>query len=192
MVSATTKRFDHYFRQFEQEGSLLQRHVEKGIKELRLAKATAYRMACAYIEMEKHWHNELLDMITGMGSTVDEWTAQWFQPITALGEDWSNLVAAIQRGMTREQYECTMPRVFIARHQRADKAERDVAGGTPREPSESLTLEDAMKQWRSRAKALELQLREEHRKRVELEREVVGLKKIVTRLRKTLEVPIPA
>lgn len=185
-------RFDHYFRLFEQEGSLLQRHVEKGVKELRLAKATAYRMAAAYIEMEKNWHNELLDMITGMGSTVDEWTAQWFQPITALGEDWSNLVGAIQRGMTRKQYECTMPRVFIARHQRADKAEQDVAGGVPREPSESLTLDDAMKQWRSRAKALELQLREEHRKRVELEREVLVLKKIVNRLRKTLKVPMPA
>ena len=187
----TTKRFDHHFRRFEQEGSLLQRHVEKGVKELRLAKATGYRMAKAFIEMEANWHNELLVMARSEGKDIEEWVADWFRPLTALGEEHSALLRAIQQGMTLQQYECTLPRVFIAKHRREETAKKDVSGGVPREPSESLTIEDAMKQWRARAKSLELQLREEHRKRVELEREVLGLKKIVIRLRKTLNVPMP-
>lgn len=189
MKNDNGKRFDHYFRQFEQEGELMHRHVEKGVKELRLAKATGFRMALAFIEMQTKWHNELLDMIQGIGKTVDEWVAEWFAPLTAVGEDWSTLVGAIRHGMTMRDYERTMPRAFMAKQK---AAKQDVSGGVPQEPSESLSAEEAMKQWRARAKALELELREEHRKRIEAEREAVGLKKVVGRLRKTLKVPVVA
>ncbi len=177
------KRFDHHFAEFERDGVLLQRHISNGLKEFRLGKSCAYRMAKSYIEMATKHRNEWLDLVKSAGESPDEWLNKWFRPMEAMGDDYRELVTAIKRGMTRKEYLAKSASMFLSEKDR-DKRTRPTA--VPTEPKSDLSFEEQMKQWRSIANAFEVQLRDARSRLNKAEHRLAVLEKSTHKMRKEL------
>lgn len=77
------------------------RRAVMGVKELR---KQIYRFSVAVLEMDEHYHNELVDMVNGGGKSVSEWMDDHFEIIEAMGEDRRVIFEAIKKGCTENQY----------------------------------------------------------------------------------------
>jgi hypothetical protein len=196
-------RMDHLFHDFEQERELLVRHSHSAIKSVRLAKSAAFRMASRYIAMQKTDRQWLLNMIKssypGESDPIDKWIEQSFAPLMLLlpGENPFELIKAVKDGMPLNKYLSQTPALFLAGkrsrdlEKKASQVQSEVP--VPAEPADDLSTEESIKQWKLRAKALELratalqeQVRELTSLRASDQRRIALLESSVSKLNKLL------
>lgn len=164
------KRFDHWFKEFEADGAKLGRHVALSIKEMRLAKASAYRMAKGYVALIRDFHNEFVEFLTASSVTIDEWLEKWFVPLDRIGEDYRELLVAVENGMTLKAYHSTTPAVFVGQLRQSAAKEHAVGNGDEtcvtgaveeRRPQmeERMSAAERASWWKSRCLELEEKVR---------------------------------
>jgi len=145
------KRFDDYYKEFVDDSKLLSAHTQQSLKEFRLAKTCAYRMATNYLAMLQQHHTELRAQAKTTGQTLDEWLMQSFQPLTIVGENYRELVAAVQDGMRLRQYLAETPGIFLRRKQSCKKKMDAIAKPLPVEPKPTLSAKDTIVMLRTRS-----------------------------------------
>ena len=104
MSTNPPKNFNHLWREatvaydgLTTHGRLICTHVAE-------FRRNAYRLAQNYLQMEKHHHNELVDMIKSEGKTATQWMDERFALIEEMNETRERLFAAIEAGVTETEY----------------------------------------------------------------------------------------
>lgn len=155
------KRFDHWFNDWNRHTTDLHRALRLGVRHLRDAHEAAYHVAATYLQMLKHWHNELLAECARQQLTIDQWLDQGLAPFEALfHEDRKTLFAAIESGMTAKQFAKTGATVYLvelrpkkqSRRKGAAAASASPADALP-EPTDDMPVEQQRARWKELAVA---------------------------------------
>ena len=174
----------HYFQQILDCGQSLARHASEALKNARLAKNDAWLMAKALIDGRNECPNELHELMKAHGG-VDEFLRMQFLPLTRLGENYLDLLVAVQKGLTRQAYINTTAAVFLCENKpRRDRPTESDA--IPPDPSEELPLEDRYQSLLLQCRNLKARLREEERLGREQAATIARLSLQVKRLSKIL------
>ncbi len=104
MTTDLLKNFNHLWREAAVAYEGVKKHARLICMHVAEFRRDAYRFACSYILMEKHHHNELLDMIMSEGKTHTQWMEEHFALIEEMGETRERLFAAIESGVTETEY----------------------------------------------------------------------------------------
>ncbi len=206
MPRTDAKRFDHHFKAFQEDGGKLQRHVQAGLREFRHAKQCAYRMTKAYLAIIAKYQNQLLDFARSEGKTIDEWLDRWFLPMGSLGDDYRDLIAAVDKGMTLNAFLAKTPAIFLAEQRRKSIGESgdvpmelplpavSTAGAEDGEPEgdEGPSPEESAELWKVRCLAAEAQLKDVRGRLRESDRRCAKLEKAVKGLHRTINAAVAA
>lgn len=122
-------------------------------------------------------------MVKSEGVTLDDWLDERFALIEELGETRKNLLDAIGRGMTEQQYVKEGP-MWLVRKVKVKLADRTTRAMSAKEPAPSLSLNERylalLEEWRE-CKSV---MAEQHRTIQSLMREVDRLNRAFERIRK--------
>lgn len=185
----TEKSFSQHYRNFERDRECLQKHAAASIKSMRLAKATAYRMATAFLAMQSQDHNQLLNLIrsderyANLKDPVTVWVDDSFAPLGLVGCEHYELIRAIGQGMKMAEYMSTTPKMFISKKKLASVAARTNVP-LPTAPTANDSPEKQAEFWRLRAEALEARMKELERESREKDRRLALLEREFARVQR--------
>lgn len=177
MMTEATKseeRFEPLRLEFERSMAKVQSGAHHYLQGRRYAKRYAYRAMRAWVAMRGLHQPDLIGWIKRQGFTgktcVDDFMEQWYIPLRIIGEDWRELMHAVEEGMTEKKYLTATDAYSFLHKKRAEKAARLMDSPLPSCPPDSASKTEADKQWRSVAEAAMSQLAELKRRFRELER----------------------
>jgi hypothetical protein len=158
------KSFNERRVNLEHNATMLRKVSENTIRNMQLAKASAYRMAIDFIAIRQHHLADLRAEVEALWPKqkdgIDRWIAREFQPYVAIGGDPYELFRAIQSGVTLKQFLGNPFAMPLNRGLRAAVGGmKSIATEPPPPPPESWTLEQQLEMWKARAFALEQQVR---------------------------------
>ena len=149
----------------EQNAQMLLRASGGAMRNLRLVRASAYRMAVDLVEIRDKHLRELQAEILARWPTekdgVDKWIAEEFRPFIALGGDPYELFRCVSDGMSLKDYLRSPLAMPLNKKLRATcSTDRLVEmHEPPPAPTPDLTLAEQLASWKTRALDLEAQVK---------------------------------
>lgn len=190
-TQSQTKRLKDRYAKYEDRREHLLLHVTAGIKSIRLAKNSAYDMACEYVAMQRDSHNELLDMLKGRYPNESDPIAKWieasFAPLTHIGEDIYALIKAVGDGMTRNAYLAQSPGLFLAGKRSDERKQRIASTPVPDEPDDHLSDGERCRRYKVRQDAMDKRLSIMRTDLAVLQRENALLKKELKKVQRIVD-----
>jgi hypothetical protein len=156
--------------------------VQNAVKRFR---RTAYRFTKAYLLIEKHYHNELLDQVKSAGKELAEWLDEVFSPIEALGETRQKLLAAVESGMSEGEY-VGSAEVWLIRNQQKIRTKPEAAEAMPPDPPATMTTEEKVEYMADMIRSLKAQIQGLRQSNRQLSREKALLIKDNDHLRRQM------
>lgn len=103
-ISIGDERLDHLYQgMLDDHAACIAQHYSAQ-KAMRMFRRHAYRFAVKFLKIERHWHNDFVDLLHAKGKSITEWLDTHFEVIEATGEKRTDLFAAIEEGMAEREY----------------------------------------------------------------------------------------
>lgn len=190
-MTKNTQQFDKLRRRFEKNGGSLQFSVHNGLAQFREAKTHAYRMAEDYLQMLQQLQPNLRDFVQKQGfrskGCVDKYLEKWFAPMASMGDDWRELVHAVQEGMTQKQYLASGASVYCSKAKRkSDAATLSRRARRQPEPDESMPVEHQVEYWKTQATAVKAENRDLRSRLHKANNRIARLERAIERLHKII------
>lgn len=163
--------FQEYLNQFESAVLQMAKLAMSAGNMIRKTKREAFAAAVALKGMVDARDGSVIQTCRDAGLTgkdaVDRWLKKKFAPYALVGEDYHELIGAVNDGMTLAQYLAKSAGSFRVETKRTVRALL-VKAPTPAEPSEKMTIGERLKRWKAIAES-------ERAKRMDLEAKVRDL-----------------
>ena len=92
------------FTTMKMDRLLADEYAKKAREYVKEFSRSTYRFVAGVAQMQKEFHDEFVQMIENEGKTVTEWMNEHFEVIEAMGETRERILAAIEAGVTEDEY----------------------------------------------------------------------------------------